>query len=92
MEFDWSKIPFKLDGLTTREIEESFEDPFALKILPDEELIPGKSRYLCLGKTLSNRGLFTLFWTDGKLYRAIFSRPMSPNESAFYERKLAELL
>jgi hypothetical protein len=36
MEFDWNNPPFDLDGsLTQREIEESFEDPFAIRLLPD---------------------------------------------------------
>ena len=36
MEFDWNNPPFELDGsLTVRDIEESFEDPFAIRLLPD---------------------------------------------------------
>ena len=33
MEFDWNNQPFDLDSsLTQREIEESFEDPFAVRL------------------------------------------------------------
>ena len=36
MEFDWNNPPFELDGsLSQREIEESFEDAFAIRLLPD---------------------------------------------------------
>jgi hypothetical protein len=36
MEFDWNNPPFELEGsLNQREIEESFEDPFAIRLLPD---------------------------------------------------------
>ncbi len=36
MEFDWNNLPFELDSsLSQREVEESFEDPFAVKLLPD---------------------------------------------------------
>jgi len=36
MEFDWNNSPFELDSsLTQREIEESFEDSFAIRLLPD---------------------------------------------------------
>ena len=35
MEFDWIDTPFDLKALPPKEIEESFEDPFSLRILPD---------------------------------------------------------
>jgi len=36
MEFDWNNAPSEWDGsLTPREVEESFEDPFAIRLLPD---------------------------------------------------------
>jgi hypothetical protein len=36
MEFDWNSLPVNTESsLTQREIEESFEDPFALRLLPD---------------------------------------------------------
>jgi hypothetical protein len=45
MEFDWNNPPFELDSsLTQREIEESFEDPFAIRLMPDSRrLTNGKS-------------------------------------------------
>ncbi len=92
MEFDWIDTPFKLDQLKPREIEESFEDPFALKLLPDGDYGDTDARYFNLGRTLSNRGVFSVFWTDGKNFRVILARPMTGEEEAFYERKNAELL
>ena len=90
MEFDWIDTPFDLKALPPREIEESFEDPFSLRILPDMAQ-PTEARYFNLGKTMAGRPLFTVFWTDGKNYRAIFSREMTPEEAHFYERKNSEL-
>ena len=90
MEFDWIDTPFELKVLPPKEIEESFEDPFSLRILPDTAH-PTEARYFNLGKTMTGRPLFTVFWTDGKTYRAILSRDMTPEEAQFYERKNSEL-
>ena len=36
MEFDWDNLAFALEGaLDQPGIEESFEDPFAIRLLPD---------------------------------------------------------
>jgi uncharacterized DUF497 family protein len=90
MEFDWIDTPFELKVLPPKEIEESFEDPFSLRILPDMPQST-EARYFNLGKTMTGRPLFTIFWTDGKTYRAILSRDMTPEEAQFYERKNSEL-
>lgn len=90
MEFDWIDPPFDLTALPPKDIEESFEDPFSLKLLPDGNNDDSSARYFCLGKSLNGKGVFSLFWTDGKKYRVIFARAMSPVESEFYERKKAE--
>lgn len=92
MEFDWSDIPFHPDRVKPHEIEESFEDPFALKLLPDEEIGSGEVRFFNLGHSVSNRGIFSVFWSDGKIYRVISAREMTSEEEAFYARKHAELL
>ena len=92
MEFDWIDPSFEMHGITPREIEESFEDPFSLRLLPESDYGERNARYLCLGKTLGNRPLFSVFWTDGKTFRVICARDMTPEESAFYERKNAEQL
>ncbi len=87
MEFDWIDAPFDLAALPPRDIEESFEDPFAVKLLPDVETQSAKTaRYFSLGKSLTGRGVFSVFWTDGKKYRVIHARPMTAEEEHFYER------
>lgn len=91
MEFDWLDTPFDLKRIAPKEIEESFEDPFSIRLLPEGIEGEEKARYFNLGKCINERGIFTVFWTDGKRYRAIFSREMSPEELAFYERKNSEL-
>jgi uncharacterized DUF497 family protein len=91
MEFDWLDAPFDLRKISPREIEESFEDPFSLRLLPEIESDGDKARYFNLGKSVGERALFTVFWTDGKRYRAILSRDMTPEEVTFYERKNSEL-
>lgn len=91
MEFDWLDAPFDLRKTTPKEIEESFEDPFSLRLLPEGMEGEEKARYFNLGKSIGGRGIFSLFWTDGKRYRAILSRDMTPEEITFYDRKNSEL-
>lgn len=92
MDFDWLDAPFDLKTVTPREIEESFEDPFCLRLLPDSDKSHVENRFFNLGKSISNRPIWSLFWTDGKKYRIIFSREMTPEEINFYERKNTEYL
>lgn len=92
MEFDWIDVYFDLSKVIPKEIEESFEDPFAIKLLPDGDYGNGKeTRYFCLGKTIQNRPVFSVFWTNGKQFRVVLSREMSETELNFYERKNASL-
>lgn len=90
MEFDWLDVPYELKEVSQREIEEAFEDPFAIRLLPDDDGESREARYFCLGKSMQNRPLFSIFWTDGKNYRVIRTRDMTEDEVAFYERKNAE--
>ena len=92
MEFDWIDSNFDLSKLPPKEIEESFEDPFAIRLLPNDLPSDDDARYFCLGKSLSNRAIFSVFWTDGKGYRVIIARDMTEQELNFYERKNEELL
>jgi len=92
MEFDWLDSPFDLHKLSPREIEESFEDPFSLRLMPEVEIArEGHARYFNLGKSIEGRAIFTIFWTDGKKIRCILSREMTPEEQSFFERKTQEL-
>ncbi len=89
MEFDWLDTAVDLKATPPKEIEESFEDPFSLRILPD---LPGSEpRYFNLGRGVSGRLLFSVFWTDGKHYRVVACRPMTKEEGSFFERINADL-
>ena len=68
-----------------------FEDPFSLRLLPEVVTESGEARYFNLGKSISDRGIFSVFWTDGKKYRVILAREMTPEETMYYERKNSEL-
>jgi uncharacterized DUF497 family protein len=92
MDFDWLNVNFDLSKIPPKEIEESFEDPFSMRMLPEGNDEATEARYFSLGKSLANRAIFSVFWTDGKRYRVILSREMSDGELSFYERKKAELL
>ena len=91
MEFDWLDAPFELKKVTPKEIEESFEDPFSLRLMPEDIGQGEQARYFNLGKSVGERGIFTVFWTDGKRYRAILAREMTPEENSFYDRKNSEV-
>jgi len=89
MEFDWNDPPFAMDGtLTTREIEESFEDPFAVRLLPDSPRFAVQSRYFNLGRAASGVGVFSVYRTNGRLVRVICARGFSEAEEYFYQRRL----
>jgi uncharacterized protein len=90
MDFDWIDVAFDLAKLPPKDIEESFEDPFTLKLLPDSSESAQQARYFNLGMALSGTLVFSVFWTDGKRYRVVYARPMTREESNFYERKKAE--
>lgn len=89
MEFDWNNPPFNLDSsLTQKEIEEAFEDPFAVRLLPDTPRFSVQARFFNLGMSAGGIGVFSVYRTNGKQIRVIFARPMEPEERFFYQRKL----
>jgi len=91
MEFDWSDPPFNTkDAPTTHELEESFEDPHGIRLFPDSARFAQESRAFCLGKTLTGRGIFSVYRSDGKLIRVIGARQMTEEEDYFYGRKVSE--
>jgi uncharacterized DUF497 family protein len=93
MEFDWTNLPFSLESsLTQREIEESFEDPFALRVLPDSPRFAVQARYFNLGMTAGGTGVFSVYRTNGKQVRVIFARTFEPEERFFYQRKMDRTL
>jgi len=89
MDFDWNNPPFNLDASVTLErIEESFEDPFAVRLLPDSPRFSKQNRFFNLGLDGSGLGVFSVYKTNGKQVRVIFSRPFETEEQMFYQRKL----
>ncbi|MEM9081891.1 MAG: BrnT family toxin [Verrucomicrobiota bacterium] len=90
MELDLLDVSFDTKATRPREIEEALEDPFAVRLLPENERSDGGSRFYAIGKTISNRHLFLCFETDGKKVRVIVARDASNDEQTFYERKFAE--
>ena len=93
MEFDWNNPPFNLDSsLTLQEIEETFEDPFAIRLLPDSPRFSVQARYFNLGMAVSGTGIFSVYRTNGKQVRVIFARPFQPEERYFYQKKMDQTL
>jgi uncharacterized protein len=93
MEFDWTNLPFEWDSsLKPREVEESFEDPFAVRLMPDSSRFSTQARFFNLGKSAGGSGVFSVYRTNGKQVRIIFARPFTPEEQFFYERKLNQTL
>lgn len=93
MEFDWNNPPFELDSsLSQREIEESFEDPFAIRLLPDSQRFAVQARFFNLGMSASGVGIVSVYRTNGKQVRIIHARPFQPEERFFYQRKVDQTL
>ena len=93
MEFDWSNTPFEWDSsLTPRDVEESFEDPFAIRLLPDSSRFSAQARYFNLGKSASGLGVFSVYRTNGKQARVLYARPFEPEDRFFYQRTVDQAL
>jgi uncharacterized DUF497 family protein len=93
MEFDWNSVPGSLESsLTQREVEESFEDPFAVKVLPDSPRFSVQARFFNLGMSAGGVGVFSVYRTNGKQIRVIRARPFEPEERFFYQRKMDQTL
>ena len=78
--------------MTVRDIEESFEDPFAAKLLPDSPRFGVQARYFNLGKAGSGAGVFSVYRTNGRLVRVICAREFTGEEEFFYQRKLRQMI
>ena len=93
MEFDWNNLPFELDSsISIPAIEESFEDPFAIRLLPDSTRFGVQARFFNLGKSAAGLGLFSVYRTNGKVIRVILSRSFSESEAYFYQRRMSQSL
>ncbi len=92
MEFDWNNPPFELGSLTQREIEESFEDPFAVRLMPDTPRFGVQARFFNLGMSAGGVGIYSVYRTNGKQVRVLLSRLFAPEERFFYQRKMDQTL
>ena len=90
MEFDWIDSSFDVKALLPREIEESFEDPFSVRLVPDAKPFTAQARYFSLGRTLSGKGIFCIYRSNGNQTRVICARPFTDEENHLYERKKQE--
>lgn len=93
MDFDWSNPPFNLDAsITLQKVEESFEDPFAVRLLPDSPRFSVQNRFFNLGLDGGGEGIISVYKTNGKQHHVIFARRFEPEEKMFYQRKLNQAL
>jgi uncharacterized DUF497 family protein len=93
MDFDWNNPPFNLnESLTLQDIEESFEDSFAVRLLPDSPRFSAQARYFNLGVSASGTGIFSVYRTNGKLIRLIHARAFESEEKYFYQRRVNQAL
>lgn len=93
MEFDWINAPFEWNSsLTPRDVEESFEDPFAVRLLPDSSRFAVQARFFNFGRSANGLGVFSVFRTNGKMIRVIYARPFEAEEQFFYQRKVNQTL
>ena len=93
MEFDWNNPPFNLSSsLSIREIEESFEDPFAVRLLPDSPRFSAQSRFFNLGMSAGGKGVWSIYRTNGKVFRILYARSFEAEERLLYERRLNQTL
>ncbi len=93
MEFDWNNLPFSVDSsLNQKDIEESFEDPFAVRLLPDSSRFAVQARFFNLGMSAGGVGILSVYRTNGKQVRVIYARPFQPEERFFYQKKMEKTL
>ena len=93
MDFDWNNPSWDVAGsLTVMEIEESFEDPFAVRLLPDSARFAVQARYFNLGRSAAGVGVFSVYRTNGKVARVIASRRFTEQEEYLYQRRLNHAL
>ena len=93
MEFDWNNSPVALESsLKPKDVEESFEDPFGVRLMPDSARFAVQARFFNMGMSASGIGIFSVYRTNGKQIRVIFARPFEPEERYFYQRKMEQTL
>ncbi len=93
MDFDWNNPSFVPAGeLTQQDVEESFEDAFVVRLLPDSARFAEQARYFNLGRSARGVGVFSVYRTNGKQVRVIYAREFLQEEQFFYKRRVTQLL
>ena len=92
MELDWNNPPFELGSLNQREVEESFEDAFAVRLMPDSPRFGVQARFFNLGMSAGGIGILSVYRTNGRMVRVLLARPFDPEERFFYQRKMGQTL
>ena len=93
MEFDWLNVAFGWNGgLTMLDVEESFEDPFAVKLLPESPRFATQARFFNFGRSARGTGVFSVYRTNGKQFRVLFARSFEPEETFLYQKHQSQLL
>ena len=92
MEFDWNNPSFELGSLNQREVEESFEDAFAVRLMPDSPRFGVQARFFNLGMSAGGIGIMSVYRTNGRQVRVLMARPFEPEERFFYQRKMGQTL
>ena len=78
--------------MSQREVEESFEDAFAVRLMPDSPRFGVQARFFNLGMSASGVGIVSIYRTNGRLVRVLLARPFEPEERFFYQRKMGQTL
>ena len=92
MEFDWNNSSGELGSLNQREVEESFEDPFAVRLMPDSPRFGVQARFFNLGMSATGVGVCSVYRTNGKQLRVLHARPFEAEERFFYQKKMNQTL
>ena len=92
MEFDWNNSSGELGSLNQREVEESFEDPFAVRLMPDSPRFGVQARFFNLGMSALGIGICSVYRTNGKQLRVLHARPFEAEERFFYQKKMNQTL
>ncbi|MDZ4743967.1 MAG: hypothetical protein SGI98_11190 [Verrucomicrobiota bacterium] len=92
MEFDWRIECAVHPDISKQDVEESFEDPFGLKFLPEIQVYANQTRYFSLGQAGNGGLIFSVYRSNGKSVQIISSRLMMEHESLFYRRKTKQSL
>jgi len=78
--------------LNQREVEESFEDAFAVRLMPDSPRFGVQARFFNLGMSAGGIGILSVYRTNGRQVRVLMARPFEPEERFFYQRKMGQTL